>query len=110
MIIKKQQAISVRGKRRLQVAANFLRNEGTKFDGENFYDVVLKTISELDESRKSEIKSLVDWVEDYEIADVELYGEPLPRSPKNKKQKTAYNKRATRSAPPSAKTFEGSDK
>lgn len=110
MTIKKLQTISNRGKRRLQIAANLLRNEGAKFDGENFYNVVIKTIKDLDEKRKSEIKSLVDWVEDYEIADVELYGETLPRSPKNKRQKTAYNKRATRSALPSAKTFEGTDK
>ncbi|NOS97384.1 MAG: hypothetical protein HOP25_02800 [Methylotenera sp.] len=109
MTIKKQQTISNRGKRRLQITANLLRKDGAKFDGENFYNVVIKTISELDEMRKSEIKSLVDWVEEYETTDTELYGhQPAPA--RFRKQKTAGNKRATRSALPSAKAIGGSVK
>ena len=47
MVIKKQSTISDRGKRRLQIAANFLRQQGVKFDGGNFYEMVLKNINEL---------------------------------------------------------------
>ncbi|MDO9282428.1 MAG: hypothetical protein Q7T88_08620 [Methylotenera sp.] len=94
MTIKKQQIISDRGKGRLKIAANLLRSEGMNFDGENFYDAVIKNISELDEKRKSEIKSMVDWVEEYEVTDKELYGVALAPA-RSKKQKTAGKKRSS---------------
>jgi hypothetical protein len=106
MTIKKRQTISGRGKRRLQIAANLLRSEGAKFDGENFYDVVIKTISELDEMRKSEIKSLVDWVEEYETTDKELYGAELAPA-RSKKQKTASRKGSSTKRFPAQKTNKG---
>lgn len=91
MKIKNNQIISGRGKRRLQIAANLLRQEGIKFDADNFYDEVIKTISEFDEKRKCAIKSIVDWIECYEITDVELHGhQPAPA--RLKKQKTAARK------------------
>ena len=93
MTIKKQQVISGRGKRRLQIAANLLRKEGVKFKGANFYDSVIKVINELVEMRKSEIKSIVDWVEGYEVTDSEINGhQPAHARFKNKKAKTATRK------------------
>lgn len=91
MTIKNQSTISDRGKRRLRIAAKMLRNEGVKLDGENFYDVVITTISDLDEKRKREIKSLVDWIEEYEATDKEFYGAELAPA-RSKKQKTASRK------------------
>lgn len=88
MAIKMQQIISDRGKRRLKIAANLLRKEGIKFDGDNFYDAVLKTINELDTKKQDVIKSMVDWVEQYEFADIELYGHHLAPA-RLLKQKTA---------------------
>ena len=108
MKIKKQSTISNRGKRRLQIAANIIRQQGIKFDGENFYDMVLKNIDKLHDAKKDELKEMVDWVEGYEVTDSEINGHQLaPARFKIKKQKTAGKKRATRSAPPSAKTIKG---
>ena len=107
MVIKKQSTISDRGKRRLQIAANFLRQQGVKFDGGNFYEMVLKNINELQAAKKDELKEMVDWVEEYEIADIELYGQQ--RVPARfQKHKTASRKRATRSAS-QRKSLEGSN-
>lgn len=109
MVIKKQSTISDRGKRRLQIAANFLRQQGVKFDGGNFYEMVLKNINELQLAKKDELKGRIDWLEEYEVADIELYGQQ--RAPAHfKKQKTAGRKRATRLALPSAKTIKGNQK
>ena len=111
MKIKKQSTISNRGKRRLQIAANIIRQQGIKFDGENFYDMVLKNIDKLHDAKKDELKEMVDWVEGYEVTDSEINGhQPAPARFKIKKQKTAGKKRATRSALPSAKAIKGNEK
>lgn len=93
MKIKKQSTISNRGKRRLQIAANIIRQQGIKFDGENFYDMVLKNIDKLHDAKKDELKEMVDWVEGYEVTDSEINGhQPAPARFKIKKQKTATRK------------------
>ena len=74
-------------------AANFLRERGIKFNGDNFYEMVLKNINELDSINQNELKEIVDWIEDYEITDTALYGhQPAPARFKNKKAKTATRK------------------
>lgn len=59
--------ISERAKRRLQLAANFLRARKYKFEGNNFYNMVIKTIYVLEEKERNQLKDLVDWIEIYEI-------------------------------------------
>lgn len=64
--------ISERGKRRLKLAAMFLRARNFKFDGDNFYDMVIKTIYDLHQMDQKSLKELVDWAEVYEVAEIEL--------------------------------------
>lgn len=61
------QILTDRAKQRLQIAAGFLRRRGIQFpkDGD-FYGAVLKALDE--QPDKSELKSLVDWVEAYDRA------------------------------------------
>lgn len=70
--MKKQLIISNRGKQRLKLAANLLRARKFKFDGNNFYDMVIKTIRDLNESEQKKLKDLVDWVEVYEVTEIKL--------------------------------------
>jgi hypothetical protein len=66
--------ISDRGKRRLQLAANFLRARKYKFEGNNFYDIVINVIYELEENERNKLKDLVDWIETYEMTELSLKG------------------------------------
>lgn len=70
------QKISAQGVHRLRIAARFLRKRGCRFDGSNFYDLVIRTIYELDQTAREYLRGLVDWVEKYEIAEREIFGEP----------------------------------
>ena len=89
--MESKQGISTRGKRRLQLAANFLRTRKFKFNGSNFYDLVMKTIHELAKKEQEKLKELVDWVEDYEVTAIELYGhQPAPA--RLKKHRNAISK------------------
>lgn len=56
--------LSDRAKNRLKLAANFLRKDGHKFDGSNFYDAVLAIIESLPPAEKERLSGLVDWVEE----------------------------------------------
>jgi len=76
MLHMKMQKISAQGMHRLRIAARFLRKEGCRFDGSNFYDLVTHTIYELDQTAREYLRGLVDWVEQYEIFEREVYGEP----------------------------------
>jgi len=71
--------ISDKGKHRLRIAARFLRQEGHRFDGDNFYDEVINAIRSLNEKTQCELRGRVDWVEGYEVAELVIHGEP-PRS------------------------------
>lgn len=62
--------ISERGKRRLRIAARFLRKEGHRFNSENFYEAVLAAIKNLDEDKQLALQEQIDWLEEYEIAEM----------------------------------------
>ncbi len=73
--------ISEQGKRRLRIAARFLRGTGHRFKDGNFYDSVLDAIQQLSEEKREELRSLVDWVEEYELAERDYWddmGAPAP--------------------------------
>lgn len=63
-----------RSKHRLRIAARFLRQAGNKFDGDNFYEQVITTISKLDQETQKKIRGWVDWVEEYENEEHKLFG------------------------------------
>jgi len=74
-----KQAISEKGKHRLRIAARFLRQEGHRFDSDDFYKEVINAIRSLNEKAQCELRVRVDWVEGYEVAELAIHGEP-PRS------------------------------
>lgn len=65
-----------RAKHRLRIAARFMRQKGSQFDGGNFYDLVIKSIAQLDIAPQEHLRELVEWIEGYEIAERHTYGEP----------------------------------
>lgn len=73
-------SISERGKHRLRIAARFLRQSGQRFEGDNFYSMVIKSISKLNPEEQDRLRSLADWLEEYEQTELKLYGEPPQRS------------------------------
>ena len=87
--------ISDRGKHRLRLAARFLRQEEHRFDGANFYTMVIKAISGLDQEVQEHLRGLVDWIEEYEISEREIFGEPV-RSRARKRKTRLGMKRALR--------------
>lgn len=87
--------ISDRGKYRLRLAARFLRQEGHRFDGANFYTMVIKAISGLDQEAHEHLRGLIDWIEEYEISEREIFWEPA-RSRARKRKNNAGRKRALR--------------
>jgi len=62
--------ISERGKRRLRIAARFLRKEGYRFNSENFYEAVLAAIRTQNEDKRLALQEQIDWLEEYEIAEM----------------------------------------
>lgn len=59
--------LSDRAKARLRIAAGLLRSMGYKFpDNKTFYQDVLAIC--MNHPQSSELRELVDWVEDYECA------------------------------------------
>lgn len=82
--------LSDRAKARLKIAANFLRQRGIKFDDGNFYDSVISALE--NQPDREHLKGLVDWVEDYEKAEVNYY----PASPEagKKSRKTSQQRPA----------------
>lgn len=76
-----------RAKHRLRLAARFLRQTGNKFEGDNFYEQVITSISKLDQETQKKIRGWVDWVEEYEIEERKLFGEQSrSRASKTKKR------------------------
>lgn len=62
------QPLSERAKKRLRIAAGFLRARGFDFPKEgDFYGSVLRALAE--QSDKDELRELVDWVEQYDDAE-----------------------------------------
>jgi len=63
--------LSERAKRRLRIAAALLRGQGTRitFPREEFYDRIQALLGALHHERHATLKALVDWVEDYDLAD-----------------------------------------
>lgn len=85
--------ISDRGKHRLRLAARFLRQKGHRFDGANFYTTVIKAIGGLDQEVHEHLRGLVNWIEEYEISERKIFGEPT-RSRARKRKNNAGRKRA----------------
>lgn len=88
---KPHKPLSERAKHRLRIAARFMRQEGYRFVDSGFYEEVLGRIASLDEGQQMRLRNLVDWIEAYEIAELEIYGEPT-RS-RARKSKTKSGKR-----------------
>lgn len=98
------QIFSETEKNRLRIAARFLRQSGHKFDGDNFYSMVISSINELSNIERERIRELVDWIEAYEVMEIQIYGESPPRSRARKSNPESSKKKdrasgATASAP-----------
>lgn len=74
------QFISERGKHRLRIAARFLRQSGMRFEGENFYSMVIDSISKLSQDEQVGLRGLIDWLEGYELMELRIYAETPHRS------------------------------
>ncbi len=74
-----KKALSDRAKLRLRLAAGLLRSEGVKFDcpRDQFYEKIQEVLAGLPAERQAALRELVDWVEDYERAEV---GAQVPAS------------------------------
>jgi len=84
-------------KHRLRIAGRFLRQQGYRFDGDNFYELVIATISKLDTATNEHLHGIALWVEEYEIAERTTYGKPTrSRAQKNKKQQAGNARGAQR--------------
>lgn len=94
-LFRNNQEISDKGKHRLRIAARFLRQRGFRFDSADFYQQVIKTIAGLDQVSQEHLRGLVDWIEEYEISEREIFGEPA-RSRARKRKNYAGRKRALR--------------
>lgn len=60
-----RKALSYRAKQRLKIAAGFLRKAGHKFSGDDFYQLVLDALDDLEDNERHALREIVDWVEDY---------------------------------------------
>lgn len=90
------QIFSETEKHRLRIAARFLRKSGHRFVGEDFYPQVINLISKLDPSSQDSLSELINWVEEYELAERRLYGEPQrSRSRKIKPESSKKQGRAS---------------
>lgn len=78
--MKDGQPLSPRAKHRLRIAARFLRKGGHHFDDGNFYEVVLAVIQGLNGQQQMRLRNLTNWVEEYELSEVEHWGERHGRS------------------------------
>lgn len=68
-------ALGERAKRRLRLAAGLLRGSGYRFDcpRAQFYDVVGVVVRELAPEAMARLRSDVDWLEAYELAEDSLF-------------------------------------
>lgn len=67
---EEKKELSSRSKQRLKIAAGLLRKTGVDLNvkREVFYPHILGVIEALPKGQKEQLKSNVDWVEDYENA------------------------------------------
>jgi hypothetical protein len=85
--INQSRLLTDKEKHCLRIAARFLRQQEYRFDGNNFYELVIAAISKLDTATNEYLHGIVLWAEAYEIAERTLYGEPTrSRAQKSKKQ------------------------
>ena len=95
--INQHRLLTDRAKHRLRIAGRFLRQQGYRFDGGNFYELVIAAISKLDTATNEHLHVIALWVEEYEIAERTTYGEPTrSRARKNKKQQAGSARGALR--------------
>jgi len=88
--INQPRLLTDRAKHRLRIAGRFLRQQGYRFDGDNFYELVIAAISKLDTATNEHLHGIVLWVEEYEMTERTTYGEPTrSRVRKIKKQQAA---------------------
>lgn len=62
-----QRRISERGKARLRIAAALLRLQGLGDADDLGFGAILQAIDRLGDARRAQLRSLVDWVEAYEM-------------------------------------------
>ncbi len=81
---KKDQKFTDRAKLRLRLAAGLIGGQGRmlKLDRTNFYPEMLEVIERQTPEQRDSIKTLVDWLEDYENAAkaVGISTQPLKKS------------------------------
>lgn len=82
--MKSPKALSDRAKHRLRLAAGFLRTEGHKLDcpRDQFYEKIQEVLGGLSDAHQKALKSLVDWVEAYDLNDQNTESRQLPASRK----------------------------
>lgn len=96
------QQLSERAKHRLRIVARFLRLAGYRFDSGNFYHRVIEVIGGIDEQKRKKLQGYVDWLEAYETAEANMYGNP-PCSRTRKSNIKSGKRGALRQAPSGAK-------
>jgi hypothetical protein len=66
-----QKVLSERAKYRLRAAAALLRSEGASFNcpRDQFYLEIQSLLAGLGEVKRTELKAMVDWVEQYDTYD-----------------------------------------
>lgn len=76
-------ALGERAKHRLRLAAGLLRGSGYRFDcpRAQFYDVVIEAVNALSPEAKVRLRSDVDWLEAYELAEDSPFARLPPVSP-----------------------------
>lgn len=88
-----KQTLSEEEKLRLRVAASFLRQRGQRFDSHNnFYEAVASALDGLDQTARLELLDLVNWMFEYEQAELEIYGQVSSRSRTMKKHNNTVNR------------------
>lgn len=89
-------ALSKRAKRRLRLLAGLLRSADHKFDmpRARFYEDIEAVAATLAPDRQAHLKSMVDWLEEYGVAEEGMQSAPVEKGSK---------RRALRAKPPSSK-------
>lgn len=84
-------ALGERAKLRLRLLAGLLRARGHRLDmaRARFYDEIQAIASSLPADQQAELKSLVDWLEDYERAEQALSTSETRRRAPRAKPKTS---------------------
>jgi hypothetical protein len=95
--INQHRLLTDRAKHRLRIAGRFLRQQEYRFDGDNFYELVIAAISKLDTATNEYLHGIVLWVEEYEMTERTTYREPTrSRARKIKKQQAGSARGAWR--------------